>query len=150
ALGAPSARAATISVSTTEQLAAAFVTANSGDVIELAAGNYAPSAPLRLSGVTNVTLSGPSSGTDEAVILGGLDTSGTRDLIDVDSNASLTIRNVSLRGADSAASGAVVALPGASVTLEKSDIQANNTSAVVANGGATVTVTNSTLAFNTF
>src|SRR5262249_42806136 len=53
--------AATIPVSNTEQLVTAVVKANSGDVIVLAPGNYSPSAPLTLSGVTDVTIVGPQT-----------------------------------------------------------------------------------------
>jgi hypothetical protein len=138
-----------IQVSSTQQLVNAVVSANSGDTIELAAGNYTPTAPLTVSNVTGVTIEGPQTGSPGAIIAGFQDLAGTQDLIDVQSGASLTLRNLSLRGTGAGASfGAVYAAGGSTVVIENSEISGNNATGIVADAGSDVTIRNSTIALN--
>src|SRR5262249_46210520 len=91
--------AATISVATTAKLQAALHDAHSGDTIQLAAGVYAPDAPLHLtSGVTlaGPNVAGPQGTSPGAVILGSnLEGAASSDVVTVDSGVSATIKNVS-------------------------------------------------------
>src|SRR5215813_11488967 len=114
-------------------------------------GTYALAAPLTVT-QSNLTVQGPQSG-DPVVILGP--DAGTRDVVDLAAGTaahpnSLTLKNVSLRGAFTGATGALVA-QGAfdTISLLNSDIENNNATGVVANGGSTVNVVNSTITLNT-
>src|SRR5262249_3231483 len=140
-------RAATIPVSSTADLQAAVINASSGDTIVMAAGNYAPSAPLTIT-QSNLTIVGPQSGFPGAVVTGTNNPSGTQDLFDVGVGASLTLENVSLRTVSTNATAAIV-VDGA-LDLENSDAQGNNNVVVRSNIGASVVIRNSTIALNTF
>jgi hypothetical protein len=140
-------RADTIPVSSTADLQAAVIDATNGDTIVMAAGNYAPSAPLTITH-SNLTIVGPQSGFPGVVITGTNDTAGTQDLFDVGVGASLTLRNVSLRTVSTGATAAIVV--DGSLDLENSDAQGNNNVVVRSNIGASVVVRNSTIALNTF
>src|SRR5262245_25662353 len=121
--------AATVPVSSAEQLQAAVRDARGGDTIVLAAGIYAPDAPLRLK--TDVTLTGPSAegpkGKPPGAILSGGNVEDV-DLVTVDPGASVTIRNLSLRLAPS--NGAAIFI-GGSLRLEDSELSQNNSNAVI-------------------
>src|SRR5262245_60159330 len=143
-----------LTVTTTEGLVDAVTpggvcTAASGDTITVVAGNYSPSAPLTIT-QSNLTIVGPQTGFPGAVIAGGNNTAGTRDIIDVAPTGSLTLRNVSLRGADSAATAGINDQAGSTLLIENSDVQGNNTTGVGVEDSATVTIRNSTVAFNSF
>jgi hypothetical protein len=148
------ANAATINISTTAQLENTFSAtctttispcAQSGDTVVLAAGNYSPGAPLTIN-LSNLTIAGPQTGFPGVVVSGTNDTAGTQDIFDIGPAASVTIQNVSIRGASSGATGAVVV--DGSLDLENSDAQGNNNIVLKINGNAVVR--NSTIALNTF
>src|SRR5262245_45754936 len=140
--------AATVPVSSAEQLQNAVREARSGDTIVLAAGIYAPDAPLRLK--ADVTLAGPTAegppGRPPGAILSGGNLDDV-DVVTVDPGASVAVRNLSLRLAPS--NGAAIFV-GGSLKLEDAELSQNNSNAaIVVDDGATLAATNTTIAGNT-
>jgi hypothetical protein len=149
-LTAGAAQAATIQVSTDDQLIAAVSSVGSGDTIVLAPGVYAPDQTLSLA--KNVTLTGPAVGspagsvTTGAVISGAGMSGDTPDIIDVADGASVTVKNLSIRLA--ASGGAAIDDSGA-LELDNSELSQNSSfAALVVEDGATANIVNSTIAGN--
>jgi hypothetical protein len=142
--------AATVNVSTTEQLEAAVGAAAAGDTIVLAAGTYAPTSPLVVKdGLTiqGPQVEGPLGSPPGAVISGaGIDGAGTDDVFDVEPGATLTLSSVSVR---LAASDGLAIDDAGTLVLQASELSQNNSaSAVLVEMGASLTATNTTIAGN--
>jgi hypothetical protein len=142
--------AATVNVSTTEQLEAAVGAAAAGDTIVLAAGTYAPTSPLVVkSGLTiqGPQVEGPTGSPPGAVISGaGIDGANPDDVIDVEAGATLTLSSVSVRLA--ASDGVGIDDAGALVLQDSELSQNNSVAAVLVEANATLAATNTTFAGN--
>src|SRR5262249_48776901 len=108
---APVSRAATIQVSTTEQLQTALKSAGDGDTIALASGIYAPDAPLARP--ANVRLGGPDVQAPRGQVPGAIISGGNidgypGDVITVERGVSATLGNVAIRLASRDGSAIVV------------------------------------------
>jgi hypothetical protein len=146
---APVSYAATIQVSTTEQLQAALNSAGGGDTIALASGIYAPDAPLDLK--ANVSLVGPDvqaplGQTPGAIISGGNIDGSPADVITVDGGVSATLDNVAVRLASR--DGRAIVVNG-TLTLANAELSQNNSDAAIWVGvDGQLAATNVTIAGN--
>src|SRR5262245_7844247 len=116
------ASAATITVSTTAQLQAAFTAAAAGDTIVVAPGSYAPDAPMTVS-VDNLTVVGSQTANTR---INGSNITGPGgvppDMFDVNANG-FTLKNLALQ--QTANNGTVLNVFGTGARMENSLIGGN-------------------------
>lgn len=146
ALAPPAAgRPSVVRVSNAEELAAAVASASAGDEILLAAGDYAPAAPLELK--KNVTIAGPT-GSKGARLLGtnvAWIAENPPDLVVVASGVEATIRNIAVTTVDIQGSAL---LSYGKLTLENVEVTGNNGLAVYIQPSGTLRMVNSTVSDN--
>ncbi len=143
-LAPSSSRAATFHAHDGASLESAVIAADSrpgANTIELSAGSYTPESTLTLSG--EITIAGPS--TPLGVKLdGGAVQPFPSDLVVVEPQAVVSIRNLELTTAGGPGSGAAIDDFG-TLELESSTLAGNNGPGLLVQPGATATVRDSTL-----
>src|SRR5262249_38946199 len=135
-------------VASTPDLSAVVASLSPGGFVVLAPGNYVPESPLDLK--VSATILGPvvPGATGGALVSGGAVTvppSDTPDTFRVESGASVTMKYLSVRLTDPAATGMDVF---GSLDLENAELSQNGFAAVISEPGASVSITNSTISKN--
>jgi hypothetical protein len=135
-------------------------TAQNGDTIVLAGGvTFSPGATLNVT-QSNLTITGPTSGSGATITGGNVTTpgfSGADDIIDIEPNASLTLENLTVTGALSSGSGGSSGID-VFGSLDMENVGASgNSNAVIriefsdgVGADGTAVIRNSTIANNSF
>jgi hypothetical protein len=139
--------AATVSVANAAQLQYLVKTCVSGDVLNLAAGNYSPDAPVDMS--CNEAINGPSSGSAQATLSGGAVSppcpTCPDDVIIVEPGVSATINHLIVTLAPTDGTGIDVF---GTVDVENSNVAGTDTTGVIGEPGSSIVIRNSTIAVN--